>query len=334
MIVTVTLNVALDVTYRVAALRPGTSVRVETVSERAGGKGVNVARVLHALGHEVAVSGFAGGGNGEDVRADLRAAGLADDLVPIAGETRRTVNVVDASGEATVLLEPGPAVTGTEWAALERRLARLLPKASVAVLSGSLPASLPGDAYAALVRLAGSAGVPVILDTGGEALLRGLAAGPSVVKPNFDELVAATSPPAASQAPAGQGVASIDDVLSRARQLRHKGAEAVVATLGKDGMVASTAAGCWHASIDAAGAPEIRGNPTGAGDAAAAALAVGMLERRSWPDRLRMAAALSAAAVRHDLAGGFDEASYRELFAHVHVDQVTDHTLRGDQPCR
>ncbi len=332
MIVTVTLNVALDVTYRVDALRPGSSVRVTAVTERAGGKGVNVARVLQALGHPVAVTGFAGGGNGADVRADLLAAGLSDDLVPIAGETRRTVSVVDAAGEATVLLEPGPAVTAAEWAALERRLASLLAEASVAVLSGSLPAGLPGDSYATLARLAGTAGVPVILDTSGEALLRALPAGPSVVKPNLDELVAATS--AASARPAGQVAADVGDVLGRAGQLRDRGAEAVVATLGRDGMVASTAAGCWHALIDAAGAPEIRGNPTGAGDAAAAALAVGVAERRSWPDRLRLAAALSAAAVRHDLAGGFDADSYRELLAHVHVRQVTDPMLRGDQPCR
>jgi tagatose 6-phosphate kinase len=330
MIVTVTLNVALDVTYQVNALRPGSSVRVTAVRERAGGKGVNVARVLHSLGYPVAVAGFAGGGNGADVRADLRAAGVVDDLVSIAGETRRTVSVVDADGEATVLLEPGPQIAQAEWSVLERRLAGLLPGVDVAVLSGSLPTGLPGDAYATLVRMARSAGVPVILDTSGHALLGGLTGGPSVVKPNLDELVGVTS---GRPVPAGESAsADLTDVLFRAGQLREAGAEAVVATLGSDGMVASTGFGCWHARIDAPGAPEIRGNPTGAGDAVVAALAIGVVEHLPWPDRLRQAAALSAAAVRHELAGGFDSGAYRELLEHVLVDRLPGQTAQGGPP--
>ena len=110
MILTVTLNLALDVTYRVRNLVLETSVRVEDVEQRAGGKGVNVARVLHQLGEPVMVSGFAGGATGAIVQADLDAAGLIHDLEPVGGETRRTVAIVDPAGRVTILLEPGPAV--------------------------------------------------------------------------------------------------------------------------------------------------------------------------------------------------------------------------------
>src|SRR2546430_16726547 len=114
-ILTVPLNTALDVTYRVGLLEPGETHRVEEVRTQAGGKGVNVARVLHALGHEVMITGFAGGPTGEALRADLSAAGLAEALVPIEGSTRRTVTVVD-DRDATGFHEPGPTVTPAEWA--------------------------------------------------------------------------------------------------------------------------------------------------------------------------------------------------------------------------
>jgi tagatose 6-phosphate kinase len=312
MIVTVTLNMALDVTYRVAALNPGTSIRVNAVDQRAGGKGVNVARVLHGLGHDVTVVGFAGGVYGGIVTADLMAEQLPAELVPVAGQTRRTVTVVDAAGEATVLLEPGPVIVASEWVSLVERVTRLAAQADVIVLSGSLPPGVPDDAYAQLVRAARSAGVPAILDTSGSALRRGLDGRPSVVKPNLDELVAAT--PGQAWEPGRLGVSQ------RARRLRDAGAEVVVASLGRDGMIASTPGGCWHARLPAP--HEVRGNPTGAGDAAVAALAAGIAAKLSWPELLTDAVALSAAAVRHELAGSVDRAAYQELIGHVQIEEI------------
>src|SRR5215469_16877484 len=94
---TVTLNMALDVTYPVDRLRPGAAHRTGTPGVRAGGKGVNVARVLRALGEDVLVTGFAGGTAGTTLSEDLATAGLTAELVPIAGETRRTVAVLEES---------------------------------------------------------------------------------------------------------------------------------------------------------------------------------------------------------------------------------------------
>lgn len=136
MILTVTPNTALDVTYTVDGLRPDGVHRVREVRSRAGGKGINVARVLQALGVDVRAVATAGGATGSAVAADLGAAGLPAELVPIAGETRRTTTVLGDDGSVTLLNEPGPALSGGEWALLADAVRRHAPE--VLVCSGSL----------------------------------------------------------------------------------------------------------------------------------------------------------------------------------------------------
>lgn len=181
MILTVTLNTALDITYRVQTLKPHASHRVSEVTERPGGKGLNVARVLAALGHEVTVTGFAGGATGRVIQDRLTATpGVVDALLPVSGATRRTIAVVDEqTGDTTQLNEPGPAVTPAEWSAFQEAYEDLLASADAVALCGSLPPGVPVGAYAGLVRTARAAGVPVLLDTSGEPLRRGVAAAPT-----------------------------------------------------------------------------------------------------------------------------------------------------------
>ena len=225
MIVTVTLNTALDITYRVQGLRPHASHRITEVTERPGGKGLNVARVLAALGHEVAVTGFAGGTTGDVVRAGLTGVHrVSDALVPVAGPTRRTIAVVDErTGDTTQLNEPGPAVSPTEWDAFREAYEDLLTRADAVALCGSLPPGVPVGAYAGLVRAARTAGVPVLLDTSGEPLRRGLAARPDLIKPNADELAELTGshePLRAAQAARRRGARSV--IASLAPQRPHR----------------------------------------------------------------------------------------------------------------
>jgi tagatose 6-phosphate kinase len=295
-IVTVTLNAALDVTYDVQALVPNATHRVLQVRARAGGKGVNVARVLRQLGRDTVVAGLAGGHTGALIRADLAAGGLPEALVEIGGESRRTLAVVSRrDGGATLLNEPGPQVRAAEWAEFRTRLDGLLASGTAAVvLAGSLPAGVPRGAYAELVEAAHGHGVAAIVDADGEALRAALAAGPELVKPNAAELRAAT----------GQ-----DDPAAGAAALRRAGAAAVTVSLGPEGLLAVTGDGSWRAVP-----PEVvAGNPTGAGDAAVAALAAGLVDGVPWPRRLREAVAASAAAVLHPVAGGFDPAAYRRF---------------------
>ncbi|WP_086723982.1 1-phosphofructokinase family hexose kinase [Streptomyces carpinensis] len=302
MILTVTLNTALDITYRVPFLRPHASHRVTEVTERPGGKGVNVARVLAALGHEVTVTGFAGGATGREVHDRLAATpGVVDALVPVTGSTRRTVAVVDErSGDTTQLNEPGPVITTAEWSAFQDVYEDLLGSVSAVALCGSLPPGLPVGAYAGLVRTARAAKVPVLLDTSGEALRRGVAARPDIIKPNADELAELTG----SHEP-----------LRATQDARRRGARTVVASLGVDGLVAHTSEGLWRAVPPA----RVQGNPTGAGDSAVAGLLSGLVEHLPWPDRLARAVALSTATVLSPTAGEFDRTAYAELLERVAV---------------
>ncbi|MFI5676538.1 1-phosphofructokinase family hexose kinase [Streptomyces cellulosae] len=307
MILTVTLNTALDITYRIRSLRPHASHRVTEVTERPGGKGLNVARVLAALGHEVTVTGFTGGGTGRAVQDQLTAVPrLVDALVPVAGPTRRTIAVVDEqTGDTTQLNEPGPTVTPAEWSAFQEAYEELVPSMSAVALCGSLPPGVPVGAYAGLIRSARAAGVPVLLDTSGEPLRRGVAARPDIVKPNADELAELTG----SHEP------------SRATQdARRRGAHAVVASLGPEGLLAVTPEGRWRATPSA----RVHGNPTGAGDSAVAGLLSGLVERLPWPDRLARAVALSAATVVAPVAGEFERETYEEVLGRVAVTGSTN----------
>ncbi|MFJ4902590.1 MULTISPECIES: 1-phosphofructokinase family hexose kinase [unclassified Streptomyces] len=311
MILTVTLNTALDLTYGVPALVPHASHRVTDLSERPGGKGINVARVLTALGHDSVVTGFAGGATGSVLRqllADLPAgrASLTDALVPVAGDTRRTLAVVDGTtGDTTQFNEPGPHVTADEWTAFLRSYEKLLTGADAVALCGSLPPGIHVGAYAELIRPARAAGVPVLLDTSGEPLRRGIAARPDLIKPNADELAQLTGSREPTRA---------------TRDARRRGAHTVIASLGPDGMLAVTPDGSWRASPPAA----VKGNPTGAGDSAVAGLLSSLVEGLSWPDRLRRAVALSTATVLAPTAGDFDRAAYEELLPRVAIEEHAD----------
>jgi tagatose 6-phosphate kinase len=313
MILTVTLNAALDVTYPVAQLSPGATHRVDAPHQRAGGKGINVARVLHNASRATLATGLLGGSTGVQMRAELGVAGVPHDFTEIKDETRRTVTIV-TGGSATAFNEAGPHVTSDEWQHFLTTFERLLSTADVVVCSGSLPPDLPTGqpthqptgqstghparqptgAYTTLCRIAAQHALPVIVDATGEALLAALPARPALVTPNRDELLETTG---------------TRDPLDGAARLRDLGAQAVVVTLGERGLVAVTDEGTWHAQPPRA----LAGNPTGAGDAAVAALATGIADRTPWPQRLIAATAWSAGAVLGPYAGDVDEGIRREF---------------------
>ncbi|MFH0179797.1 1-phosphofructokinase family hexose kinase [Streptomyces cacaoi] len=303
MILTVTLNAALDVTWDVDSLRPHTSHRVDAAHERAGGKGINVARVLTFLGHAPVATGLVGGPTGRLIRAGLRTAGIRDAFLDVSGDARRTLTVVSLDdGDATVFNGRGPHVDPAEWELFCRHYASLLAGVRVAVLCGSTPPGLPTDAYARLIRMAAAAGVITVLDTSGPALLAALDARPDVIKPNAAEITAATG---------------CEDLLEAAAELQARGARTVVASAGAEGMHAITPDSTWRARP-----PErLSGNPTGAGDACVAAIAAGQEAGSGWPDILREAVALSAAAVPCPVAGDVEAAAYHRFRPEVSVEE-------------
>ena len=316
MIIVVCLNPALDVTHHLDAVDWGGVNRPRAVRARPGGKGLNVARTLHALGVDVLVLGLAGGITGAGVETALRERCVPAAFTPVGGETRRTFSVVDDS-RVTAFYEPGPAVSEEEFAGFRRGYEQALDGAAAVVLSGSLPPGLADSTYATLIETAAAAAVPAVLDTHGEALRRGAAAGPAIVKPNLTELAALAGPAASSAlAPPADRAPDLATAAAAAGQLR--GAQAVVVTLGPDGLLAATGDGCWRARATAA----VTGNATGAGDAVAAALAHGLVLGRPWDERLRHAAALGAATAAAPVAGEFRREDYLGALTAVTVEEV------------
>ncbi|WP_405144621.1 1-phosphofructokinase family hexose kinase [Sphaerisporangium sp. NBC_01403] len=336
MIVTVTLNAALDVTYAVDGVDWDGVNRVHAVHRRAGGKGVNVARVLAALGCEIVVAGFAGGVTGTAIETDLATAGLPASLTPIPTESRTTLAISDAPptsprthptppsgvvGRVALFNEAGPEVTSSDLERFITTFLDLLGAAEAVVLSGSLPQGVPADFYATLARYARERGVPAIVDADGDPLRLAPAGRPSILKPNAHELARALGGPSApSTSPESLGtsprLSSFDGQLAGAEALRLAGAESVVVSMGADGLVAVTPEGSWRARMPY----QVNGNPTGAGDALVAGLALGLVRGTPWPERLRTAAALGAAAVATPVAGEIDLEVYRTISTEIGVE--------------
>ena len=307
MILCVCLNPALDVTYAVTELTYGGTHRAQVVGRRAGGKALNVARVLHQLGEPVLATGLAGGADGGAVLADLAELGVAAELAEIEGESRRTVTVYDGR-QATEFDEVGPVVGEAEWGSFRSLYTRLLEGTTVVVISGSQPPGVPVDAYAELTTLAAAAGATVVLDAAGPALRAALAARPDVVKPNRLELAELV----------GRTLDDLDDVLAASGTLVEAGAGSVLVSLGADGLVALTPDGAFRARVPA----PVAGNPTGAGDALAAAVARGLRRGHDWPSCLVDGVAVAAASVAVGQAGATDEALAAQLRPTVQLEKL------------
>ena len=297
MILTVTPNPAIDLTWHVDRLVPGATHRVPTAASRAGGKGLNVARVLHQTGHEVLALTTAGGVTGDELRADLAASGVPHRLIPTAAATRRSAALVDdAVGETSILNEHGGPLSPSESAALADAAADLGRTRQAVAISGSLPPGFGPAELGALVARFVVAGVPVVVDTSGPGILAAARAGADALKPNREELTEATG---------------LDDPVEGGRSLLDLGARLVVVSLGADGLVIIGRGG---APVRARLPRVLHGNATGAGDAAVAAIAVALASGddlasatdaadRARSDLARRATAWSASAVLMPLAG-------------------------------
>jgi tagatose 6-phosphate kinase len=270
-----------------------------------------VARTLRAIGAEVLVLGLAGGVTGAGVESALSELGVPTAFTRISGETRRTFAVVDGrSGDSALFNEPGPRIAVDEFQAFSVRYEKALSGCAAVVLSGSLPLGLAADTYARLIEMAAAAGVPAVLDAQGEAMALGAAARPAIVKPNLAELEAW----AGRRLSTAQG-ADRAAVAAAARELRAAGPQAVVASLGAQGLLAVTEDGSWQAIPPAV----VAGNATGAGDAVAAGLAYGLVLGRPWDERLRHAVALGTATAAAPVAGEFSPADYTSVLDAVTV---------------
>jgi tagatose 6-phosphate kinase len=287
-IVTVTLNPALHVSYATEHVRLGGANPVRRVSYRTSGRGLAVARVLHTFGHEVVAAGLAGGASGEMIRAELARDAVATQFTWISGDSRRVVEVDASDGAITTFCEPAPYITTEELGRLAADYRSLMADATVAVLSGSLPAGLPAETYGSLATYAAEAGVPVVLDAGGSALWHGVSRRPALVIPEPED-----SDPAALIASGAKAVA--------------------ILTGGAVGAI--TPEGRWQAELRGPHAAAASG-VAAPRDALAAGFVPGIALGWTWPDTLAHAVALAAAS---SPAGEVDLETYERLLPDVTV---------------
>jgi 1-phosphofructokinase len=188
MIITVTLNAAIDKSLAVPNFRLGRRHRTVEQRTMAGGKGVNIARTLKALGQPVIATGFAGGATGTHIVEQLTEESILNDFVRIREESRTNTSVLDpTSGEQTEINERGPAVSEREVELFRDKLLYLARGAAIVVFAGSLPRDVEPDLYASLVRDLERSDVITVVDTDGEPLRQAVRAEPDVVSPNVLE---------------------------------------------------------------------------------------------------------------------------------------------------
>jgi tagatose 6-phosphate kinase len=298
-IVTVTLNPALQVRYDADRLELGALNQVGRVRQEASGRGLAVARLLQTFGHEVVAAGLAGGSSGELIRAELARSGVPTQFTRINAESRRVLRIADAAtGQITTLAEPAPYITTEELGRLATDFRGLLDGATAVVLCGSLPAGLPAETYGSLTSYAAHAGVPVILNAGGSALHEAASRGPALAIP--DEIAPGDAIAAALMAAGARAV-----VLQGDRSVRAVSGDGEWQAAGRSARLPDEVA---------LGLREL--TESGHRDALVAGFVPGILLGWSWPDMLRHAVALAESVTP---AGEADLAAYETLLPTVRV---------------
>jgi len=309
LILTVTLNAALDRTVAVPNFQLGRRHRAVESRTVAGGKGINIARALSRLGRPVIASGFAGGPTGTRVLEQLHEESVLTDFIRIAAETRVNLAVIDpTSGEQTEINERGPAVSPEEVKRLFDRISYLSGGVKLCVLAGSLPPGAGADLYARLIKELIERGILVVLDAEGEAMLAGLRAGASVVTPNeaeAEELV-------------GQEFADRGDLVQGLTELVRLGAGEAVITR-PEGCVAVIDEDGGRRFLEVQTAPLEPVSTVGSGDAFLAGYAAARYDGRSPADCLSYGVACGAESTQHFGAGTVDRRQVERILPNVEV---------------
>ena len=309
MILTVTLNAAVDRTVAVPNFRLGRRHRAVESRTVAGGKGVNVARALTLLGRPVIAGGFVGGPTGTRVLEQLHEESVLTDFIEIAAETRINLAVIDpTSGEQSEINERGPAVSAEEVKRLLDRIAYLASGAKLCVLAGSVPPGAGDDLYARLIADLGRRGIPVVLDAEGEAMLEGIRAGASMVTPNereAEELV-------------GQEFADRTDLSQGLLELVRLGAGEAAITR-PDGCVAAVGEGSSRRLLEVHTESLDPVSTVGSGDAFLAGYVAARYDGRSPEECLAYGVACGAESTQHFGAGTVDRNQVERLLGEVSV---------------
>ncbi len=310
MIITLTLNPAVDQTVFVSRLALGDVNRFRESQLDPAGKGINVSRMAHRLGWPTIAFGFLAGEIGLIAQKALEDEGVQHHFVRAPGQTRLNVTVIDEStGTATSLYGPGPRVELPYLARLDEVFRFWLQAGRVLVLAGSLPPGVPGDAYASYTRLAREQGVKTILDADGEPLRLGVEAEPALIKPNVAE----------AERLLGRALPDLPAVVAGARELASRRIETVVISLGARGAVCVQGERAWLAAP-----PEVeRRSTVGSGDSLVAGLAVALACGHSIVEGLRQGTAAGAATAMTSGTSLGTAEQVRALLPQVRIEELS-----------
>ena len=309
MILTVTLNAAIDKRYVVKEFQVGEVNRVAECTYTPGGKGLNVSKPASIAGAEVVATGFAGGHAGNYIVDSLEPFGIKSEFYHMEAESRSCINIWDQKNHVqTEFLEPGFTLTEEDFRGFEKKFTELVKDADVVSMSGSVPKGLDGTAYQRLVKIVKEAGKPVILDTSGKLLEMGIEAAPTMIKPNIDEIRMLT----------GKKCDNIQDIIDAAKEIHAKGVEIVAVSLGADGSLAVGNEGIFRALV-----PRINAvNTVGCGDSMIAGFALGLSRRLSLPETMKLASAISAAAAMREETGFFVMEDMEKLLPKIKIEKL------------
>ncbi len=284
MIVTVTMNPAIDKTVDIDRLQHGGLNRIQKVEYDAGGKGINVSKTIQELGGTSVATGFLGGNAGRTIESVLNDKGIQNDFITVDGETRTNTKVFEQTGEVTELNEPGPMISDGQIGQLMEKLEGYANAQTLFILAGSIPNGVDKGIYGEITRRVHAHGAKVLLDADGELFRNALDAGPDMIKPNRVEL----------EEYAGFDYrASVEELLETAKSLKGKGIGTVAVSMGKSG--AMFVRDGYEVKCPAL---TVRAHSTvGAGDAMVAALAYAWDQQLDNEQTVRMCIATSAGAV-------------------------------------
>lgn len=309
MILTVTMNPSIDVSYPLDQLNIDTVNRIEKVSKTAGGKGLNVSRVLSQLNASLKATGVVGGKFGEYLTEQLDKDGIPHSFSKIAGETRSCIAILH-QGKQTEILESGPEVSKEEQDAFVEHFETLMADTDFITISGSLPKGIGHDFYSLLIEKATKADVKVLLDTSGATLKTSIENDfkPFLIKPNETEIADLL----------GKEINSDAELIEALEDSEFDGIEWVVVTLGADGSIVKHQKDYYRVEI-----PTINVvNPVGSGDSTIAGLAYALSEGKSPKDVIKSGMVTGMLNTQEEKTGFINVDNFDELFDKITVEKI------------
>ncbi|ABR47051.1 1-phosphofructokinase [Alkaliphilus metalliredigens QYMF] len=284
MIITVTMNPAIDRTIEIADFTVGKVNRIETSKIDVGGKGINVSKVIQELGGHSMATGFVGGATGEEIKKHLKDKGIQFKFIDVAEETRTNIKMVDSlKGIQTDFNESGAPVAEKNIVALKKCIEELCNPGDLVIIAGSTPCNVNHDIYLELTQLIKNKGGKVLLDADANYLMEGIKATPFLIKPNLEEL----------QRAIGTTLEGVEAIAKAGKDIVKRGITHVVISMGEEGALFIREEG----TIWAQGIQVPVGSTVGAGDAMVAAMAYGLEQEYDYEKLVRLSMAAGTAAV-------------------------------------